>query len=296
VVSGSVLFGTGIQGADLPAGAAPPVERGSAAPTSGARPAGSAAAAPDAGPYAPLRAVGDAAPLPSAPVATGGVGVVQDPLNAPGLWVDTEDPQTRASCLTRGTMRVTRMDRGVYRCAGPTRHLSGDHSIAVNTTLETAGSCAAIWFRYSVERGGQVLRVCQDRLVVAVDRQDDRRVLDELPLATPIALATTTRVQLVVRRDLARVYRDGALLGIVPLSAPPAASAPAPAAPAPAAPAPARTAPVRTAPAGTVRAGTAPAVPAGASGQVALGISVDTLTDAPPYAVTFANVDIRTAP
>jgi hypothetical protein len=189
-------------------------------------------------------------PTPIEP--TGGEVIIQDPLNQPGQWLDSEIREQNANCFTRGVMQAGRIDRGTYQCVGPDETIEDDFGVEVTTALQTAGSCAAIWFHWSPTTGGHVLKVCQDTMSVGADKPNDRRVFGTVRLAQPIGLKKATRVHLVVRNGRADLYRSGTFVGSV-------------------------------------------ALPAGQSdtGQVRLGISVETVADPPPYTVTFANVDIR---
>ena len=182
----------------------------------------------------------------------GGEPIIQDPLSQPGQWLDSEIREQNANCFTRGVMRAARVDRGTYQCVGPEESIADDFGVEVTTALQSAGSCAAIWFHWDARRGGQVLRVCQDEMSIASDTPDDRQVLGRIRLEQRIGLRRSTRVHLVVREGEAQVFRGGAFAGAVPLP------------------------------------GDGPD-----KGQVLLGLSVEAVDTDPPYAVTFANVDIR---
>ena len=138
-------------------------------------------------------------------------------------------------------------------CNGPDLHLAGDHSIAVDAVLESAGSCAAIWLFWTGEHGGYVVRICQASVSLAVDRAPDRRLLGTLSPARPIELHRPLPVELFARTSRVQVFLDHRYLGDFSL------------------------------PAGDPKDGTD-----------ALGLSVESLTGKPPYAVTYANVDVRT--
>jgi hypothetical protein len=202
---------------------------------------------------------------PQAPVAThtvvrtptpiepaGGEVIIQDPLDQPGQWLDSEIHEIGANCYTKGVMRAGLSARGTFQCHGPQESIEDDFGVQVTTSLLTAGSCAGIWFHWSPQAGGHVLKICQNKVTVGADKPDDQRVYGTVKLASPIALNKTARVHLVLRNSRAEVYRGGRFVGSVK-------------------------------------------IPAGEpdKGQVALGISADTLTDPQPYKVTFANVDIR---
>ncbi|MEU7906783.1 protein kinase domain-containing protein [Actinoplanes sp. NPDC049118] len=193
---------------------------------------------------------GVAGPAPVDP--GGGETIIQDPLSGPGLWPDSEVPGQDAGCLVRGVLRATRSDRGTHQCAGPDEVVSDDTGVEVTTALQSAGSCAAIWFHWDSEAGGQLLRVCQGEISVAADLPEDRRVYGRVALERRIGLRQSVRIHLVVREGKAQVFRDGDFAGAVTLP------------------------------------------PDGPNeGQVLLGLSAEDAETNPPYAVTFANVEIQ---
>jgi hypothetical protein len=149
-------------------------------------------------------------------------------------------------------MRADRVDRGTYRCVGPTKNVADDFGVQVTTALQSTGSCSAVWFHWVPGIGGHILKICQDSLSVAADKPDDHKVYGTLTLNRPIRLKTATRVHLVLRGQRAEIYRAGAFVGSVP-------------------------------------------IPDGEpdTGQVVLGISVDALSEPPPFTVTFAALEIR---
>jgi eukaryotic-like serine/threonine-protein kinase len=202
-----------------------------------------------------LHAVRDGSVAQRAPAPAASLGwapLINDPLSRSGQWIYTNLSAEHATCTITDRLRATRTSRGVLLCTGPEMHLRGDHSIDVDTALESSGSCAAIWFFWTGEHGGYVLRICGDAITLAADRSSDRRVLGSLPLTDHIALHRPLHVRIVARTERAEVFRDGTHVGDFPL---PAADP--------------------------------------KDGGDALGLSVESVTDPPPYAVTYANVDIR---
>jgi hypothetical protein len=189
-------------------------------------------------------------PAPIEP--TGGEVIIQDPLDQPGQWLDSEIHEIGANCYTKGVMRAGLIARGTFQCHGPEEAIEDDFGVQVTTSLLTAGSCAGIWFHWTPDAGGHVLKICQGSMSVGADQPDDKRVYGTVKLLRPIALKTATKVHLVVRDSRADLYRGGSYVGTVK-------------------------------------------IPSGepVKGQVQLGISVETLTDPQPYAVTFADVDER---
>ena len=178
---------------------------------------GSGGTVPDASAPA-LNAPGGSATRVPAPVEpTGGEEIIRDPLTQPGQWLDSEIREQNANCFTKGVMQARRVDRGIYQCVGPDEVIEDDFGVEVTTTLQTAGSCAAIWFHWTPSKGGHVLRVCQQSMSIAADMPNNGRVFGTLKLAKPIALQKSTRVHLVVRNGRADVYRGGSFVGTVAL-------------------------------------------------------------------------------
>ncbi|WP_239159190.1 serine/threonine protein kinase [Winogradskya humida] len=247
---GFVITHAGARGG-VPLAFVPPRDGGAAA---GAGVPTSAAPSPS-----PTRKKPSASPTPSRTRATpvpvepeGGEKIIEDPLDQPGQWLDSEIREQSANCFTKGVMRAGRIDRGTYQCVGPDEEIEDDFGVEVTTALQSAGSCAAIWFHIDAQKGGQVLRVCQDEISIGADLQDDKRVYDRITLTTRIGLKKSVRIHLVVRDGEAEVFRGGRFAGkfALPDDGPD-------------------------------------------KGQVRLGLSVEAVDTDPPYAVTFANVDIR---
>ncbi|MEU4219659.1 serine/threonine-protein kinase [Actinoplanes sp. NPDC026623] len=162
-------------------------------------------------------ATAPAGPVPVAP--EGGEPIISDQLSRPGLWQDSEVPGQDADCVVQGVLRVSRADRGAHQCAGPEEVIKDDFGVEVTTVLQSAGSCAAVWFHWDPKDGGQVLRVCQGEISVGADLPDDSRVYGRIPLERRITLRGPTRIHLVVRDGEAQVFRGGDFAGAVPLPA-----------------------------------------------------------------------------
>jgi len=146
-----------------------------------------------------------------------GEPIINDPLTRPGQWLDSEIREQNANCFTRGVMRAARVDRGTYKCVGPDESIADDFGVEVTTALQSAGSCAAIWFHWDPQRGGQVLRVCQNEMSVAADMPNDRKVYGRISLKQRIGLGQSTRIHLVVVEGQAQVFRGGDFAGAIPL-------------------------------------------------------------------------------
>jgi hypothetical protein len=156
-------------------------------------------------------------PAPIEP--TGGEVIIQDPLDQPGQWLDSEIHEIGANCFTKGVMQAGLTARGTFQCHGPEETIEDDFGVQVTTSLLTAGSCAGIWFHWTPDAGGHVLTICQNSMSVGADKPNDKRVYGTVKLARPIALKTSTRVHLVVRDSRAEIYRGGTFVGSVKIPA-----------------------------------------------------------------------------
>jgi serine/threonine protein kinase len=157
----------------------------------------------------------DGTPSPVEP--SGGELIIEDRLERSGQWLDSEIREQDANCFTRGVMRVARVDPGTYQCVGPDESIVDDFGVEVSTVLQSADSCAAIWFHWDPKRGGQALRVCQGEMSVVADAPNDRAVYGRIPLEKQIGLGKSTRIHLVVRDGEAQVFRAGEFAGAVQL-------------------------------------------------------------------------------
>lgn len=133
--------------------------------------------------------------------------IVRDPLTAPGQWRNFTDPTTQTTCTFADGFVVT---TGVpsFRCPGPRDSLA-DFAVFVEVTLTEPGSCATIWFRFSVSGGGYALRVCEDAYyLVTHGTPEPHRVRDlrRFPLDSPVA--GPTRVGIAADGESFRFYRD----------------------------------------------------------------------------------------
>ncbi|MFC3386931.1 serine/threonine-protein kinase [Couchioplanes azureus] len=215
--------------------------------------------APDGGAGAGAQASADPDPPeesePQEP--TGGEPLIQDSLDRPGQWFDSQTRAGDARCVIRGGLRaeLAGAGAGAFQCLGPTGDVPDDAGIEVTATLLTAGSCAVVWFHWDDEAGGQALDVCEDEIAVAAETSSGRTVLDSARLEDRVPLREPTRVHLVVRAEAVQVFLGGEFAGELELP------------------------------------GDGPD-----TGQVRLGLSAEEPTAGPPYAVTFADVDIRSLP
>ncbi|GAA4683231.1 serine/threonine-protein kinase [Phytohabitans rumicis] len=211
-------------------------------------------ASPSTTPSAP-----PSSPPTSAPLATGSPRatqlIAQDPLTAPKLWLNRDDPAQLTTCLFDDALVVTRGKLGPYRCPGPMDQLT-DFTVAVDVRLGTPGSCGALWLRFAPNAGhlsGYLVRICPEGLHVATHGVGDGITvtpLRTLPFASPIPPDTTVRISATVQGSTIALERDGQPVGMVQDS--------------------------------TFKAG-----------RMQLGIYADTQDHEPPFTVAYTNVEVR---
>ncbi|MFI5495695.1 protein kinase [Actinoplanes sp. NPDC051859] len=141
---------------------------------------------------------------------TGGQLVLQDALNQPDQWLESQTRAGDAQCLLRGVLRAELAGDGAFQCLGPTDEFADDTGIDVSVALQTAGSCAEMWFHWDDSVGGHVLSVCQDEISVAEDSASGQREeLDSFRFDRRLTLRQALRVHLVVREGAAEVFLNG---------------------------------------------------------------------------------------
>jgi hypothetical protein len=143
--------------------------------------------------------------------------LLRDSLSRPGPWRDSVAREQDARCVVRDVLRATRNGRGTFQCTGPQKVIKDVVGVEVTTTLETLGSCAAIWIHWDDADGGQVLRVCQQGFTLAADAPDDQRSFGTLALARLIPLHRAVRVGLVVGGGTVGVLMNGDQVGRIRL-------------------------------------------------------------------------------
>ncbi|BEL02271.1 hypothetical protein Q0Z83_004620 [Actinoplanes sichuanensis] len=147
---------------------------------------------------------------------------LQDTLKRQALWTAKDYPEETAKCYFADNALVAHRDRaGVFKCSGPLDEIPADMHVEVTVRLNTAGSCAAIWFR-NVGQVGYQARVCENDIYIGLHNRDGDgkiKVLKTLSLGdSPIGLApVSTRIGLIARGETVEVYRDGVLVGEAPL-------------------------------------------------------------------------------
>jgi eukaryotic-like serine/threonine-protein kinase len=144
--------------------------------------------------------------------------LVTDPLRGVRLWQETTVASERASCSFDDALVVRRETRGSFRCQGPQDAEPADVRAEVRVRLLTRNSCAAIWFRFRSFAGYQV-RVCENNIYVGTHKNSQVLVYKTFPLDdNPIGVgAPPTTIALTVAGPSVQVFRDGALIGTVPL-------------------------------------------------------------------------------
>jgi eukaryotic-like serine/threonine-protein kinase len=151
------------------------------------------------------------ASAPAALIPAGAQLIVRDQLAAAGRWeVTVHEPGT--VCDFADALMVT-SEEASFRCRGPVDIMS-DVAVWVDVTLLEPGSCATVWFRFTVADGGYALRVCEEAFYLVTHgapESDSVRTLREFWFDAPVT--GTTRVGIVADGADLRFYRDGALVG-----------------------------------------------------------------------------------
>ncbi|WP_238008438.1 serine/threonine-protein kinase [Dactylosporangium sp. AC04546] len=167
---------------------------------------------PDRGPQAQA----SSAPATSGAASPSGAAdrvLFTDRLTSEQLWQPRDDKENDATCAFQNALVVTRQSVGSYRCPGP-RNEVADFAMTVDVRLQTAASCAAIWFRF--DTGGYVLRVCADGYHVAthgVGGPAAVTTVEDYPFAAPLAVQAVAKVGIEARGADMTFTRDGQPLG-----------------------------------------------------------------------------------
>jgi len=173
--------------------------------------------APSSGPARPAPRV-----TPSAFSLPKGKPFIVDALTTDGQWTASEIVgEEKSYCeVSDGALRVQRVSPGSYACDGPTKEISGDHTVAVTARLEKNGTCAAVWLYFS-EATSYELRACRTSWQLNANINESSYAIrsiatpqDVLPTGRPV------RLQVLVRDGLVTFGHDGVRVGDAPLAEP----------------------------------------------------------------------------
>lgn len=147
--------------------------------------------------------------------------VVSDPLTTEKEWIDRVDDRNKATCAFDGGLVVRKRSEGPYRCQGPLTELA-DFRAEVTVSLRTRRTCAGVWFRFTDDNGGYVLRVCPTGYYLARHRPTGVEPLERYgyPNGSLLATGQPTRVAVEAIGSELRFYRDGVEIAHVQDEAP----------------------------------------------------------------------------
>jgi hypothetical protein len=161
--------------------------------------------------------------------------LVRDSLKAPGRWKETSYPRFDASCTLDGALVAELGDpsAGSYKCTGISDTLA-NFTVVVDVILDSADSCAGVWFRFSVADGGYVFTICRDRVQLQTHNDDGFRQLTSHYPQPALPIDRQIRVAAMGDGETMRLFLDGELvlehrdtqyasgrvvLGVLPLNA-----------------------------------------------------------------------------
>jgi hypothetical protein len=143
---------------------------------------------------------------------------IVDRLDRPGRWsVDRDDPT--ASCTFDGHLVVRTSDAATMRCPGPRDSFAGDQSVAVDLMLDTQGTCAVTWLRFT-DAGGYRVSVCVDAVSFAVEDGDGGVDVIGAVASTAFQPGVKHRLGIDVRGAKATITVDGARIAAYPMNHP----------------------------------------------------------------------------
>jgi predicted Ser/Thr protein kinase len=184
-----------------------PTTATSTAPATSAPPSETASASPSPPPSTP--------PASTEPPATpwitpGSTTLVQDSLAAPGRWKNSAIAQFEASCVLDGALRAQlgNPSAGAYRCEG-VRDTLTNFSAVVDVVLHNAGSCAGVWYRFTVADGGYVIAVCRDRIRLSVHSGSSFTPLRSSYFDSPLRLDRKVRLAVRAYGSTMEFFLDG---------------------------------------------------------------------------------------
>jgi eukaryotic-like serine/threonine-protein kinase len=134
-------------------------------------------------------------------------------LKAPNKWIETTFPRYDASCMFDGRLRATLGDpsAGSYKCTGIKDNLA-NFTVVVDVILHSDGSCAGVWFRFSVQDGGYVFSICRDRVELSVHNDDGFRQLTSGYPQPALTIDRKVRVAVMGDGQMMRLFLDGEMV------------------------------------------------------------------------------------
>jgi eukaryotic-like serine/threonine-protein kinase len=188
-----------------------PINREAAGtPTSSTAPPTLATTPPTSGPTTTPAATGPAVPLWLTPESR---LLWRESLKAPGRWIETSIPRYDASCTLGGALRVELGDpsAGSYKCTGIKDTLT-NFTVVVDVVLHGEGSCAGVWFRFSVQDGGYVFTVCRDQVQLFVHNNEGFTQLDSAYPQPALPIDRKIRIAAMGDGDTLRLFVGGEML------------------------------------------------------------------------------------
>jgi serine/threonine protein kinase len=164
------------------------------------------------------RTMGDVRPLASPSQATATATSAEalvakgpsffDPLSGPGRFHASSE-ETGSCAFDGKNLRARSAAGSTYQCRGPADTFSGTQTVTVQLTLQSAGSCAMVWFRHR-DLHGYELTACADSLELVSAGDALPESIGRVP-STVLEPGTRHQVAIEVADDHATVSIDGAL-------------------------------------------------------------------------------------
>ncbi|NUT37607.1 MAG: protein kinase [Hamadaea sp.] len=134
-------------------------------------------------------------------------------LNEPGIFFrNQDDEEAKATCTVTGSLSVTKVGTGTYRCPGYDDPLT-DFTLTVDVAVQTPDACGGIWLRFS-DNKGYLLGVCGDKFRLWKHGKTLDRV-QTFELQPLIKVTEWTKVSVVVRGSTITLLRNGTEVGAV---------------------------------------------------------------------------------
>jgi eukaryotic-like serine/threonine-protein kinase len=138
------------------------------------------------------------------------VPILIDSLSAPGYWRERQDDTHEVTCSFDDGLVIRSGRAASYRCPGPRDTLS-DLAVTVDVTLVEPGSCATVWFRFTIRDGGYALRICEDAYYLVthgIPESSSVVTLRTYRFDAPLALGQPIRVGIVAEGSRLEFHRD----------------------------------------------------------------------------------------